>query len=62
MTIKLSPAQMIDKFGEENVPKDIITARDNNDSKLRDVKHLIIPNPDYDKNKIDNKSIKATFF
>ena len=58
MTIKLSPAQMIDKFGEENVPKDIITARDNNDSKLRDVKHLIIPNPDYDKNKIDNKSMK----
>ena len=57
--LKMSPMQLVEKFGVDNVPQVIKNSyKNNNDNKLHDVKHLIYPNPKYDRNKMDNQSMK----
>ena len=57
-TMKMSASQMVDKFGEDNVPNEVLAEYNNgNSANLTSpykVKHLICPNPDYDEKKLDS--------
>lgn len=57
--LRLTASQIVDMFGEENTPPQILqqTKRDNYNLWWR-VKHLIAPNPDYDPRSKSNKNMK----
>jgi len=60
-TIQMTPFQIVEKFGLENVPDNVKRLyNDKNYNKFMKVKHLICPNKDEDPNKIDQESMKFT--
>jgi hypothetical protein len=57
--IEMTPFQIVEKFGIENVPIVVKNAYENkNYNKTMKVKHLICPNSQHDEQKIDNQSMK----
>ena len=57
-TLKMTASQLVDKFGEENIPSEILReykgGNSNNLTMPYKVKHLICPNPDYNEKKMDS--------
>jgi len=57
-TLKMTASQLVEKFGEENVPSEIVNeyknGNSNNLTSPYKVKHLICPNPDYNSKKMDS--------
>jgi hypothetical protein len=59
--VKLTPFQIVEQFGIDNVPDNVKTQYNNGQySEFLDVKHLICPNKQYNPDKMDVDSMKFT--
>lgn len=59
--IKMTPFQIVEQFGIDNVPDNIKRLyKDNQYCEYQDVKQLIVPNKNYNPDKIDTGSMKFT--
>ena len=58
-TMEMTPFQIVEKFGIDNVPQVIKTAYEQNSyTKMHKVYHLICPNENYKEGKLDKSSMK----
>ena len=52
--IQMTPSQMVSRFGEDKVPQQIKSMADKGNQQHFTVKHLIVPNVDFEQGKLDS--------